>query len=407
MSESTAMPQPKAKGTVHSTNNAPRHDTLREQLDIPDDGLSASLSKNLAMLKLTSSGPASASLQGSAGHRQLKTSTFGSSNMEGLSGKQEGPSLMDQMVAEATTAHVEDANEKRKQRRERTKKDFGKGLRKGFLSKPSCTQNGNGGNKSKSAGKGHSNDICVAKSGVSLGLASGKGSTRTENMSLVRDRQAASGGVDFDISGEKGGSNTGIVIPEVQEAMRKNASPAGGAVDLQWLTPELLDKISQRPRLADMLTDPRFGKAMQVMSKSPQEAMSLFASNPEAQETFTELSALLAEHFTTIGKAADARAAKDEADRQRVAEGPLAQEALRRAASGNSTVAKPPSKEEQTNVEKILENPELRELLVDPDMQKVLQECSTPADLARYMRHPEYGPKLQLMARAGLVSFQS
>lgn len=187
-----------------------------------------------------------------------------------------------------------------------------------------------------------------------------------------------------------------------------NKSNSHGLAGTEWLTPELLDKISQRPRLAAMLMNPRFAQAMQLMSTSPQEAKALFASSPEAQETFSQLSTLLAEHFTTMGKAADARAAAADADRRKVADGPLAQEALRKAAAGVGIAATTkPSPAEKADVERVLEQPELRELLMDPGMQRVLQECEQPSNLAQYMRHPEFGPKLQLMARAGLVSFRS
>ncbi|CAN0270663.1 unnamed protein product, partial [Ectocarpus fasciculatus] len=174
----------------------------------------------------------------------------------------------------------------------------------------------------------------------------------------------------------------------------------------EWLTPELLQKISEKPRLAAMLTDPRFSKAMQLMPTSPKDALGMFESSAEARESFTELMSLLSKHFTAMGEAADDKAAAEEADRKRVADGPLAQEALRRAAEGVGAAATPATAEETATVEKVLQQPELRELLMDPGMQRVLQECGNPQELARYMRHPDFGPKLQLMAKAGLISFR-
>lgn len=250
-------------------------------------------------------------------------------------------------------------------------------------------------------------------------MTAGTQEAKRDSIPVITGRKAASGsrsGLEFDISAEaSGGNNAGLVLPEVQDAMNEanqkafgSSSNNNGISGAEWLTPELLDKISQKPRLAAMLMDPRFAQAMQLMSTSPQEAKALFVSSPEAQETFSELAALLAEHFTSMGKAADARAATAEADRRKVAEGPLAQEALRKAAEGVGAAATTkPSPEEKASVERVLGHPELRELLMDPGMQRVLQECGEPSNLARYMRHPEFGPKLQLMARAGLVSFQS
>lgn len=193
-----------------------------------------------------------------------------------------------------------------------------------------------------------------------------------------------------------------------QSALGGSSGNAQGGSGTEWLTPDLLDRISQKPRLSGMLMDPRFAQAMQCMSTNPQQAKAMFASDPEAQNTFLELTALLAEHFTNMGQEADARAAAEEAERRKVSDGPLAQEALRKAAAGVGAAATTaPSPEEKARVEEVLGRPELRDLLVDPGMQRVLQECGEPSNLARYIRHPEFGPKLQLMAKAGLVSFQS
>ena len=235
-------------------------------------------------------------------------------------------------------------------------------------------------------------------------------------MPVITGRTASSGGLEFDVSAKVDATNakSGLVLPEVQAAMGSSNNPLGGGGTAtgggaagNWLTPELLDKISEKPRLAAMLSDPRFSKAMQLMATSPKDALGMFASSPEARDSFTELMALLADHFTGMGKAADKQAEEEEADRKRVADGPLAQEALRRAAEGVGVAASPATREEKTKVDSVLQQPELRELLMDPGMQRVLQECGDPSALARYMRHPEFGPKLQLMARAGLVSFRS
>lgn len=154
-----------------------------------------------------------------------------------------------------------------------------------------------------------------------------------------------------------------------------------------------------------MLRDPRFFQAMQLMATAPKDALGMFSSNPEARESFSELVALLADHFTGMGKDADKRAREEEADRKRLADGPLTQQALRRAAEGVGAAAMPATGEEKAIVESVLQQPELKELLMDPGMQRVLQECGEPAALAKYMRDAEFGPKLRLMARAGLVSF--
>ncbi|CAM9496205.1 unnamed protein product [Ectocarpus sp. 6 AP-2014] len=272
---------------------------------------------------------------------------------------------MEQMMAEAMTAKEVKSQEQRLEQSRDAKQTFGGGLKKGFL---------------RQRGKE---------------ITSGAPPEVEGSIPVITGRKASDS----------------LLLPEVQEAMKHSASnPLGGASGggggQEWLTPELLQKISEKPRLAAMLTDPRFSKAMELMSTSPKDALGMFESSAEARESFTELMSLLSKHFTAMGDAADEKAAAEEADRRRVADGPLAQEALRRAAEGVGVAATPATAEETATVDKVLQQPELRELLMDPGMQRVLQECGDPQELARYMRHPEFGPKLQLMAKAGLISFR-
>ncbi|CAM9264305.1 unnamed protein product [Hapterophycus canaliculatus] len=291
---------------------------------------------------------------------------------------------MEQMMAEAMAAKAEKSQEDRKKQLRDTKQSFGAGMKKGFLSRgvgstaSSATRNRKSGERNK-------------KEKVSTRGGSGV----TGAIPVTSGGTAPSCGLEFDVSA---GANI--------NADPLNGTGGGGSGNGRgWLTPELLEKISEKPRLAAMLTDPRLSKAMQLMSTSPREALGMFASSPEARESFTELMSLLSTHFTALGKAADQKAAAEEADRKRVADGPLAQEALRRAAEGIGVGATPATKAEAAAVEEVLQRPELRELLMDPGMQRVLQECGDPQVLAQYMRHPEFGSKLRIMSRAGLISF--
>lgn len=391
----------KSSACVSEDEGAPRHGSSeRETLDVPPEGRS-SLTGRLSMLNLgkqESKGGVSAA--GGAGG----ASSSGRSTWESVQGerKYEGPSLMEQMMAEAMAAKEEKAQEQRQEQLRNTKQSFGGGLKKGFLSQRAVPAASSAARKSKKGGR-------IRKEEQSSTTSEGTSSAVQDSIPVITGKAAPSGRLEFDVSAEAS-SNPGLVLPEVQEAMKPSAADrvggAGGAGGGQdWLTPELLDEISKKPRLSAMLTDPRFAKAMQLMSTSPQDALAMFASNPEARDSFTELMSLLSKHFTAIGEAADKKAAAEEADRKRVAEGPLAQEALRRAEAGVGVASTPATAEEAATVEKVLQQPELRELLTDPGMQRVLQECGDSQALARYMRHPDFGPKLQLMARAGLISF--
>ena len=402
----------------------------REKLDVPEHG--SSLSARLTVLNLDSAQERQQRLaRDSCLQPQPKISGYSTTGdvpscqrsgwglgQVGLQQKQEGPSLMEQMMEEAAAAKEKQVKETRKKQQRETKTTFANGLKKGFLARAGGGAAGSstaprksraGGKSKEKAQKGtrSSSNGGVSQSSSVAPAAGGK-----EGMPVITGRAASSGGLEFDVSAKVDGPNSGLVLPEVQAAMESSTKPLGGGnaaggASGNWLTPELLDKIAEKPRLAAMLSDPRFSKAMHLMSTSPKDALGMFASSPEARDSFTELMALLADHFTDMGKAADKQAEEEEADRKRVADGPLAQEALRRAAEGVGVAASPATGEEKASVDRVLQQPELRELLMDPGMQRVLQECGEPSALARYMRHPEFGPKLQLMARAGLVSFSS
>ncbi|CAN0416107.1 unnamed protein product, partial [Ectocarpus sp. 13 AM-2016] len=151
--------------------------------------------------------------------------------------QQEGPSLMEQMVAEAMAAKDVKSQEQRLEQSRDAKQTFGGGLKQGFLSLKA-------------------------------------------NIPVITGRKASSGGLEFDASAEASSiTSDSLLLPEVQEAMKHSASNplggggGGGGGGQEWLTPELLQEISEKPRLAAMLTDPRFSKAMQLMSTSPKDAL--------------------------------------------------------------------------------------------------------------------------------------
>lgn len=403
------------------SEDAPRHGSNdRESLDIPE--AQSSLADRLTMLNLGANSACKQPNLATSSERNSSTSRVGAaafpSNRPGWGMdqgglEQKGPTLMEQMMAEAGAAKKQTIETKRQAQRADTGKGFVGGLKKGFLSATGASSAKHRTRKPCTAAKAATEerrDTSTVKAGSTTLKAAGGSSC--QDLPLITGRSHSSGGLEFDVAADAEKNEVGLVFPEVQEAMKTAKAPLGGNEQgseerrsADWLTPELLDKISEKPRLATMLTDPRFAKAMQLMSTDPQEALSMFASSPEARDTFTELMALLANHFQGMGEAAEEQASRDEADRKRVADGPLAQAALGRAAEGIGATAKPPTGQELEDVDRVLKKPELRDLLLDPEMQKVLQECGEPAALARYMHHPHYGPKLRLMAKSGLVSF--
>jgi hypothetical protein len=162
----------------------------------------------------------------------------------------------------------------------------------------------------------------------------------------------------------------------------------------------------------------------------------MFSSNAEARELMTELSSILGGHFEKLGTDNDAKqaAAQQAAFEAELAKhGPLAQAAMLKHAAqqkdsssnSSSSTSKPQAavsikqkkkKIEEVKVEevdpvandvaRVLADTELKTLLMDPELQRVLQQCAEPGKLRHFMSHPEFGPKIKRLAQAGLVQIQ-
>ncbi|RYG99109.1 hypothetical protein EON65_50610 [archaeon] len=61
---------------------------------------------------------------------------------------------------------------------------------------------------------------------------------------------------------------------------------------------------------------------------------------------------------------------------------------------------------EQAKVNAILQDPELRDILMDPGMQRVLMECSDPVKFRGHMQNKETARKLHKLKQAGLVQVE-
>lgn len=57
-------------------------------------------------------------------------------------------------------------------------------------------------------------------------------------------------------------------------------------------------------------------------------------------------------------------------------------------------------------VEQILQDPELRDLLMDGNMQRVLMECGDPVKFRQHLADPVTARKLRKLKDAGLVQIE-
>jgi hypothetical protein len=201
----------------------------RQTLEVGDE---AAVRQKLAA-KLNLGSAASKAPFGSNADRPALTSTFAKSIQSPAvsAAAEEQPSLMEQMMAEAMGAR-----EVKQVEEGRLKKEFGKGLKKGFLSSSNT--------RSSSTSK------LKAKAPVAASTTSAAPSSSIPT--LIGNKKSIGGNLNV-------ASTTGIVLPEVQEVM--GAMPPAS----DWLTPDLLAKLSAKPHLLQALQSPQFSKALELM----------------------------------------------------------------------------------------------------------------------------------------------
>lgn len=198
----------------------------------------------------------------------------------------------------------------------------------------------------------------------------------------------------------------GLRLEEVQEAMR-GAKPATDFLkekQNEWSTPELMEKMRSNPRIVAGMKNPYYMKVMQELQSNPQEAMRKCQSDPGLRDFIQEWVGMMGGHFDKLGKKEEEekKQKKQEEAKKAVGTNPITGKEIRW--DNLPEEAKDQKADEQ--VQKILGTPELAALLNDPEMHKVLQDCGNPGRLGHYMRDPQWGPKLRMMADAGLVQIQ-
>ena len=132
-----------------------------------------------------------------------------------------------------------------------------------------------------------------------------------------------------------------------------------------------------------------------------------------------EFCGVLGEHFAKLGKeqggqeggkqkGTKCRGCKGEGDGSVGGKGfesaPAAKRAGERQQPQNSTMADA-TNEMDSQVASILGDEELRSILLDPNVQRIMEECTQHggAKLRYYLGHEEYGPKLRRLMDAGLL----
>lgn len=302
----------------------------------------------------------------------------------------EGPSLMEQMMAAQQQAKKKEDKEKAQKSAKEEKKKLGDGFKKGFLGGSS------GGSKNNKNSKG--NDSKTRKQLNSAQVSSGNSVTAAKK----DDKE------DIPTLSAKS-SNKGLVLDDVQKALKEEEDGNPLLKQLQggeWANDDLMSKLQKDPVLLRGLQNPKCQAAMQLMQSDPKEAKKRFEKDPEVSAFMQAFAALMADHFTRLGQQQDGQQQQKTGavPTGNVEVGPLhAQAVQRQKQQGNSGAIAEVNKEEDERVKEIVQDKELRDMLIDPKLQQILQECNDPIRFQAHMRDPVTAYKIRKLYDAGLV----
>ena len=292
----------------------------------------------------------------------------------------DAPSLMDQMMADASKATAKEETKRTNCYRKKSNSSFG--LKKGFLN-ASCANK-----KSLSHSKKYASSAPQEKCAADEQVVSEKLKEEKKEISFCKIKQNS------------------LCINEVQEALNQNSIK--NLSKGEWLTPDFMEQISQNSTLVNGMSNPMFLAALESLQKNPRMTRIKFKDHPDILEFLNEFCSVMGQHFCKLGEekkeVVNSQVNSNLLTRQL---GPLEEAAIKKDRERIKITGKNnPQKlsiEEQENVDRILSNKELASLLMDPATQKLMVEVALPGRMNAYLKHPEYGPKLKILIKAGLL----
>jgi len=186
-----------------------------------------------------------------------------------------------------------------------------------------------------------------------------------------------------------------LVFDEIQETL---ASQMPLLKSKDWITEDLLSKIEKNPKLMKQLEDPRFSQALTAFQANPQKALLAVQNDPEVKEFIQEFCGLLGEHFTTLGEEETKKK-----DQMKKPIDTLEASSTRKLLPGSKDNA---SQMEEEKFQKIISDPEIKEILNDKRIQHLIHTLKeNPAIAQRTLSElgPEYHGKIQRLIEAGLL----
>ena len=157
--------------------------------------------------------------------------------------------------------------------------------------------------------------------------------------------------------------------------------------------------------LHNALQQPRNQHILAELGQNASATLTKYQSDAEAMAFLKELMDVLGQNFEELGlKEPQHR------QQQQPEQGPLLQAALAKHPHIQPIQDPAQDKKEREAADRILGDTEVRELLLDAEMQRVLHECTQGGSGAQlvqqYPRDPTMAAKLRKLAAAGLIQFE-
>eukprot|EP01038_Epipyxis_sp_PR26KG_P011516 gene11516-15426_t len=330
-------------------------------------------------------------------HQEKKSPEIVTPNYEA-----EGPTLLELMMAEQQVAAGAIKQEEAKRTTEASNKAFG-GFQKGFF------------------GKGSNTNKTTLPSSASKSTTGVKATTKTSPDDIITVTK-------------KNGTNkkSNLVINEVQQIMTEDQNKMLKELkSSEWITPDLMTLFNSNPVLSAGFANPKCMAAMQWMQQNPGEAMKKFKEDPEVSVFLKEFGAVMGKHFDRLAeekaKTTQGNSSNIPESKSKISElsedykkititdtmpdvGPLHAQVLERQRTGakstnEATVEVLLTKEEEdAKIKKILDDQELRDMLMDPALQAILLECNDPMKYQHHMRDPIISRKIRRLLESGLLA---
>ena len=338
-------------------------------------------------------------------------------------------SMLGLEMLEAGRAAAADAERERRAKEIVTSKNFGAGtaIKKGFLL-------GGSSDKSKISNVSSSSSIVARSSPLPK---------------------------DDDIVRPKGGATPAGFLPEVQDALRAQGGPSAMQAKLdkergKWMTPELIDRVKRDPRLLAGMQNPRFMQALSELGSDPKAAFEKYKKDEGVQDFLRTFMGLMGSHFENVAATEDIQKQYDGGgggggDKETSGKTPIGKTSITGNPDGLTPIASrslsssaSPSTSSNSNAastsdsrnsllddptissdeiakaakdgqlgvgdadaQRVLSNKDLVDILRDPLMKRVLEECQNDGrNLMKWLQVPQVRAKLRVMEKHGLIRLE-